>query len=45
MPRRKTTKAAEAAAARMPSIPEEVIDRFVTGPMSAEAIQIGRAHV
>ncbi len=39
MPSRKTTKAAEAAAARMPSIPRELIDQFVTGPMSAEAVQ------
>src|SRR5690606_25556063 len=39
MPSRKTTKAAEAAAARMPSIPKELIDQFVSGPMSAEAVQ------
>ena len=39
MPSRKTTKAAQAAAARMPSIPKELIDQFVTGPMSAEAVQ------
>ena len=39
MPSRKTTKAALAAAATMPSIPKELIDQFVTGPMSAEAIQ------
>jgi transposase-like protein len=39
MPSRKTTKAAAAAAARMPSIPKELIDQFVTGPMSAEAVQ------
>jgi len=39
MPSRKTTKAALAAAARMPSIPKELIDQFVTGPMSAEAVQ------
>ncbi|MCZ2099654.1 MAG: IS256 family transposase [Anaerolineae bacterium] len=39
MPSRKTTKAAVAAAARMPSIPKELIDQFVTGPMSAEAVQ------
>jgi transposase-like protein len=39
MPSRKTTKAAEAAAARMPSIPKGVIDQFVSGPMSAEAVQ------
>ena len=37
--KRKTTKAAEAALAAMPSIPKELIDQFVTGPMSAEAIQ------
>ncbi len=35
---RKTTKAAVAAVAAMPSIPKELIDQFVTGPMSAEAV-------
>jgi putative transposase len=35
---RKTTQAAMAAAAAMPSIPKELIDQFVTGPMSAEAV-------
>lgn len=39
MPSRKTTKAAEAAAARLPAIPKELIDQFVSGPMSAEAVQ------
>jgi putative transposase len=39
MPSRKTTKAADAAAARLPSIPKELIDQFVSGPMSAEAVQ------
>jgi putative transposase len=39
MPSRKTTKAAEAAAAKLPTIPKELIDQFVTGPMSAEAVQ------
>ncbi len=39
MPSRKTTKAAAAAAAAMPSISKELIDQFVTGPMSAEAVQ------
>ena len=39
MPSRKTTKAAEAAAAKLPPIPKELIDQFVTGPMSAEAVQ------
>ena len=34
MPSRKTTKAA-----RLPTIPKELIDQFVTGPMSAEAVQ------
>jgi transposase-like protein len=28
-----------AAAARMPTIPKELIDQFVTGPMSAESVQ------
>jgi putative transposase len=39
MPSRKTTKAAEAAAAKLPTIPKELIDQFVTGPMSADAVQ------
>jgi transposase-like protein len=37
--KRKTTKAAEAAAAALPPIPKELIDQFVSGPMSAEAVQ------
>lgn len=39
MPSRKTTKAAVAAAAALPSIPKELVDQFVKGPMSAEAVQ------
>jgi transposase-like protein len=39
MPSRKTTKAAEAAAAKLPTIPKELIDQFVIGPMSPEAVQ------
>ena len=39
MPSRKTTKAAAAAAAALPSMPKELIDQFVKGPMSAEAVQ------
>jgi putative transposase len=39
MPSRKTTKAAAAAEAALPSIPKELIDQFVKGPMSAEAVQ------
>ena len=39
MPSRKTTKAAEAAAAKLPTIPKKLIDQFVTGPMSPEAVQ------
>ena len=35
---RKTTQAAMAAVAAMPSIPKELIDQFVTGPMSARAV-------
>jgi len=31
--------AAEAAAAVLPPMPKELIDQFVTGPMSAEAVQ------
>ena len=41
MPSRKTAKAAAAAATRMPTIPKEVIDQFVSGPMSAEAAYSG----
>jgi putative transposase len=37
MPRKQ--KAAAAAAKELPSIPKELIDEFVKGPMSAEAIQ------
>lgn len=39
MPSRKTTKAAEAAAAKLPTIPKELIDQFVSGPMTPEAVQ------
>jgi hypothetical protein len=39
MPSRKTTKVAEAAAAKLPTIPEELIDQFVTGLMSPEAVE------
>jgi len=39
MPSRKTTKAALAAVAAMPPIPKDIIDQFVTGPMSAEAVE------
>ncbi len=38
MPSRKTTKAAQATAERMPHVPRELIDQFVTGPMTAEAV-------
>jgi len=37
MPSRKTTKAA--ASVSLPEIPKELIDQFVKGPMSAEAVQ------
>ena len=36
MPRK--TKTAAAAAAALPPIPKELIDQFVSGPMSAEAV-------
>ncbi len=39
MPSRKTTKAALAAVAAMPPIPKDLIDQFVTGPMSAESVE------
>ena len=32
------TKTAAAAAAALPPIPKELIDQFMTGPMSAEAV-------
>jgi putative transposase len=32
------TKAVKAAMAALPSIPKELIDLFVTGPMSGEAV-------
>ena len=35
---RKTKKAADAARQELPAIPKELIDQFVTGPMSAEAV-------
>ena len=35
---RKTKKTIEAAEAALPPIPKELIDQFVTGPMSAEAV-------
>src|SRR5512137_201754 len=34
----KSKKAAAAVKAALPSIPKELIDQFVTGPMSAEAV-------
>lgn len=34
----KKSKAAGAAGAALPSIPKELIDQFVTGPMSADAV-------
>ncbi|MGY6217856.1 IS256 family transposase [Methylolobus aquaticus] len=36
MPSKKTTVASQAA---LPSIPKELLDRFVTGPMTAEAVE------
>ena len=39
MPSRKTTKAALAAVAAMPPIPKDIIDQFVSGPMSAESVE------
>jgi putative transposase len=35
---RKTKKTADAARQALPAIPKELIDQFVTGPMSAEAV-------
>ncbi|KWS47006.1 hypothetical protein AL060_10265 [Pseudomonas syringae pv. rhaphiolepidis] len=39
MPTKK--KSANATARELPSIPQELIEQFVKGPMSAEAIQDG----
>ena len=39
MPSRRTTKAALAAVAAMPSIPKDLVDQFVTGPMTPEAVE------
>jgi len=39
----KKTKAARAAKTGLPSIPKELIDQFVTGPMSAEAVAMASA--
>ena len=36
MPRK--TKSARAAGTALPSIPNELVDQFVTGPMTAEAV-------
>lgn len=38
MPSRNTTRAAESNTAALPSIPKELIGQFVSGPMSAEAV-------
>jgi putative transposase len=40
MPKRKTTEAALTLEARMPEVPKELIDRFVQGPMNAEAVNV-----
>ncbi len=37
---RKTKKTADAARQELPAIPKELIDQFVTGPMSAEAVNV-----
>ncbi len=37
--KRKTTEADEAAAAALPPMSKELIEQFVPGPMSAEAVQ------
>ncbi|HET9485277.1 MAG TPA: IS256 family transposase [Xanthomonadales bacterium] len=42
MPSRKK-KAIDAAMAALPSIPKELIDHFVTGPMSAESVALASA--
>ena len=46
MPSRKTTRAAKANAARMPSIPRELLDQIEKqGPMTAETIQQGNPPI
>ena len=43
MPSKKKTKAGTAAGAPLPSIPKELIDQFVKGPMTAEAVAMASA--
>jgi transposase-like protein len=43
MPSKKKPKAAEAAGSALPSIPQELIDQFVKGPMTAEAVAMASA--
>lgn len=43
MPTKKRPKAAEAAGTALPSIPKELIDQFVKGPMTAEAVAMASA--
>jgi putative transposase len=43
MPSKKKPKAAEAAGTAFPSIPKELIDQFVKGPMTAEAVAMASA--
>lgn len=43
MPSKKKMKAAGAAGATLPSIPKELIDQIVTGPMTAEAVALASA--
>jgi hypothetical protein len=40
MPVKSKTAAVTARMAALPHIPKELIDQFVTGPMSAEAINV-----
>lgn len=40
MPSRKTTLAARALEAKLPEIPKELIDQFLSGPMNAEAVNM-----
>ena len=42
MPNKKT-RTATAAGAPLPSIPKELIDQFVKGPMTAEAVAMASA--
>jgi hypothetical protein len=43
MPAKSKAAAIEAKMAALPQMPKELIDQFVTGPMSAESIEVTSA--